>query len=415
MANIQADKETAIADEGIAYATKLLMKNWPNWQNITGITECTNVDLTSADGNHFHLQCGVDPTLFGGFAVQPYQLAVIATAYKAGPGGLVPGRARLAYLSPKTLAAYLPTGTSASAALYLANPPAGALNVNWGPIVLNTTATTPWHVTDFVGPAGGAPPSWPATMDSGQYPRKFSQSQIYGDAVLRASGNPPPVPPASWPTITDQKEYWAYASIGFPGQIDILSPTGYKSLAAAETTGVTQTGGTTCCNTGTGCGCFTGAAQITGGALGPGDILYVEGDAQLDNLNVDMPLGAIIVTHNLILGNALTPINHTDVHVPNTAHYEYPVLPLKNTWYQKINEGQMVTTFNTNIHTFIYVGNNLTVNGNWSVVGAIAVDGNVNVSAGAGLAVWYDDNVNRNIKVGDPQLQVDFLRDIATQ
>src|SRR5207302_3191057 len=56
---------------------------------------------------------------------------------------------------------------------------------------------------------------------------------------------------------------------------------------------------------------------------------------------------------------------------------------------------------------FLYVNGDLNVTaGNWLIVGAVRVDGQLTVQTGATLTILYDDEINHNVQTTLFQLQV---------
>lgn len=464
VAAVKQDKAAAIAEEGLAYAIQILsVTDPPNnpptvWKNAMNngsfpAPECNGAsDIVGADGGHFRLKCAIGNGC--PVACQPYQVYVKATAYMpdpSQPSNYVPAHAIEAYLSQRTIAASLPTGRTAGAALRLATVPTLAANsnlaVNWGPILLTDSVNT-WFVGDRTDSsnsplvAGTQLLSWPSQMDTKRYPRKFSPGGIAGDSAADgafpgfATRSPTPnVLPNS-----DQQEYWSWTDVGFPLHVDVAA---YTAIAQAESNFVAPTNwpysttlGTpippTGCTTppGTNCGYFNvpvgdvaifgRVPEVTYGdytAPSPGSVIFVKGDAIFNEVILNLPTGAIIVTGNMTLGNLGTlagnPANTMAFHIPPTAHLEYPYYP---NWPYKAQEDTNASNV-SNILGFLYAGTSLTVtpndDGKWIFRGVIVADGTFTMNASSCLALWYLDRVNRGILVTDFKLMIDSQREVS--
>jgi len=449
VASAKRDKGTAIAEEGIQYAIQALKDNGPaKWASILAGGGAANYPadcpptgsalIMGADGGQFKLACSI-----GTNGAQPYEVRVLSTAYMpdTGQATLVPTRTIQAFLSKKTLAVTLPSGYTASLAARLASPPSvmssGNLYVGWGPIAV--TSNQSWMVQDYTdslnaGLVGGTPIfGWgPSQMDSKQNPRKFSPANIKGDGNLPAPyagsqqrSGPYPGPNAGFP-VSDNKEYWAWTSLGFSGPVDTAT---YVTMANASSCPNPPMCGNCAASIPGHCyfpsvGSDTAIFDTGFTVTGSPPVIVVDGNAQIKNVAMDVyPAGAIIVTGNLNLGpatdpTALTPAN-TPYHIPITAPLEYPYFA---GWNQAGNQGQNQMG-SENLHGFVYVGQSLTIDtcatnstpGFWKLMGVLAVDGLLQVKTGSGLILWYDDIANHNVLMPTFALMIDSQNEIATQ
>jgi len=430
----------AIAEQGIAYAAQKFAANQTEWAlgvqlggNFTALIDkvgiCTGTTIALAN-TQFKITCGgksVYPQL------QPYQLLVTATAIIPGPGGqLVPGASLQTILSQKTMGASLASGLRASAALSLVQPPlalpfASNLIVNWGPIVLYDTTAPPalsWKLYGNLDIANGVQ----------GFPRKFSNNRIEGTTPIGAPLFPraklPLVGPTPTSSYSDNREYWAFASLASP---PIINESSYTLVAAAETglpIGVVTCAGTCPATLGDGSGIFDAGGPGGTATFGPGftvpappnsTIIFVHGDAVIDNVQFDLgPAGAFICTGKLTL---ITPTGGfpLTLNIPLTAPQEYPYWPPPPTggWPCEANYVAAVTAtpatiptciLPVNLHGFFWAKGGLDVNNPtttlpWVVAGAIQVgdpltDRNSIITSTLGtgsLTLYYDATVNQNI------------------
>jgi hypothetical protein len=450
----QKFKARAIADEGIAFAMQQLSQP-NNWPYLGGQGTTTGLpaggDVQSTQGNYFFsitYSSTSEIVNYASATLRSYQVGILSTP-KDARGVKIPGSSVFAVVSRLTVGVKLPTGFGAGAALKLNAPPTPGeiFNVNWGPIVLTTA--DPWPVTDF--PDSPTPNfDWDTLMDSQGYPRKFSTGPIGGTSRTRS-----PNPDSD--LKTDQKEYWANTAVGFSPVVDLSSytsqalmqnnfGTGFRPRLrdAGGTVGaeiMQPTSGTTPCLSGVpDCGYFIVPGvgneaffdHPTVRYLLPSNnsVLYIEGNAAFRNVFMDVSQrGAIIVTGNLTLDNKTLPSTALPNYViPPTAPLEYPFHPpLTGTpiWPNRGFQGRLPPTPNSgHVHGFIYVGGDLRVLRNdatgdmdgfgqpfkvWTLSGTVMVEGNLRMINGGGLAVWYDDVVNHNIRTSNFDLVIDSL------
>ena len=406
-------KTLLIAREGIAYAKQLLAARWtaalagPPWTAANGLADCNGGLLRGADGSLFKMTCDRDAP------IEPYQVHVVVTAYAAKPdGAVVPLRALSAFLSPQTVAVNLPNDVRASVALELINAPAAGshFTVHWGPI----SCLDPSNLVDLIA----------TPMDAGRFPRKFFVNGLNTKAPARGTTAAP----------TDLQEYWAYQILGFGPPVDEAA---YRTVAQNES-GIPAPNCAGLCASaiaGIGTGYWTPApgdravidgATFNNGAIGPGAVLYIDGDAELNRLNLDLRGGAIIVMHDLYLndpgaGSAAT------LRLPPTAALEYPYAAT-NGFAWPCQNAANETCAPTDPHPagavqyrgFLWAKHNLLVEKpGWRLSGAVRVgdpsiggsDAQLDATRGD-LTVYYDDRVNRGIKTATVQLQCDRLTEV---
>lgn len=434
----QRTKGLSVAEEGVSFMLQKLGTLTPaewysahNANTFTPITECNSANaVITASGGRFLLQCSNQSTIFPGLDNR-YQVGIKITALLpgAGPNGFVPARAITAFLSRKTLGGTLPTGMTAPAALQLVMPPliaAGfndALFVHWGPIVVHSAGpfmlTDPLDKVTIVG------------VDYIGYPRKFSNGPIQGTFQARIAN--PNV--GSTLAITDNKEYWAYASMNVPPVINLTAYEAQSKVGPAYGPGPTFAPNPAVSNTARyfetdniSVASFN-AGSIVGAPAG--SIFFVKGNAHFDNLSLDLGNGAFIVTGDLTLGSAGAGNAGLTLNVPANARQEYPFLPSSQIPCSAVATTGgtcSVTTANQGggIHFrgFLYVGGNLRVQGGggsntWRIAGAVHV-GDISLSKGeliindatpAQLRILYDPLVNRNVQTFSNSFQVDFLKE----
>ncbi len=382
-----------------------------------------------------------------------YQVTILVTAYalsslNATTGQPNPLRSVQALVSQKTMSATLPNGLSASAALEVFHAPTAVLNVIWGPIISYDTST--WTVKD--------------PLDTGRYPRKFAQAGITG-AVPRSGSNPP--------VNSDNQEYWAYTSLGYPPAID---KDAYKK--AAQNTTLTPIAGanytpypqlwSSCtpnvgCNTNLlptctavpNCGYFVVPPNETavfgyndnGNDLKayylnqPGAIIYIDAtnanaSVKFDKVGFDLKgrpnttaasifpsSGAVIVDGNLTWGWTSGANHLHDMRIPPTRKLEYPYFPTHPTCYDcsGVTSGVCMDvncngpTMEPELRGFLYVTGNYDGGSRGvHIVGALRVDGQMSSSAGTQW-IHYDDEINHSILVNNLELQVDSEQSVSAR
>ncbi len=439
VASQKRTKGRAIAEEGISFATLELSSSTAQWQNALignfqapAATDCnTNLFVPSPSGGQFRLFCSTGTA--GNPGLQPYQVAVRAVAYLPDRQGLqTPTRAVLAYLSQRTLGVDLATGVHAAAALQLISTPTfilpmipyiapllGPLVVHWGPVVILSTDTHTLNDPMDQVDNGGGPNKFPGP------PRKFSSgglTGIHGGIYIRAPNT------TASDTITDQKEYWAFASQSFPPLIDenyYMQQASATIIPTSPTSEpVTHAAAILFCPGGTQCGyfrpdtaagdtfiLFTGAPYAVAGST-----IYVEGNAEFRD--IDMDNMAVIVSGNLTLGNPAGGGTTRDLRGPNTANLEYPYWragpwPCQNQYttgtcrMSQPNENPFPTTA-LQFRGFLYVKGNLIVaNPSWNLAGSVLVgdmqttppSGQLTINSNCNITVAYDDFINHRIRV----------------
>src|SRR5262249_53052335 len=146
------------------------------------------------------------------------QLKVISTALVRNRLGQdVATRSLQALLSRKTLGVPLPPSAPASAALTLQNAPnvQGSLLVHWGPVACYD-AVNPWTLS--------------GSMDTNRFPRKFALGAIQGSVPTLLSPTYPRSPTDA-PPASDQKEYWAFSTLG---SLPVMDDAFYTTAAASS-------------------------------------------------------------------------------------------------------------------------------------------------------------------------------------
>lgn len=444
------NKGIAIAEEGVSHALRDLESTataaqWdamvvggamnPPFDNCN-----TGALITPTTGGQYKMGCELTSP-----DRSPYQLGLIVTGYvpSSSPGGAPqPTAAMEAFVSRKTLSATLPNANVVAGALMLANVPVGitsndTLRVHWGPILcwyMNTSVTA-WTLYD------------PLDIHNGQrgYPRKFANGPITGNTGnVRA-------PNVNVDTLSDQREYWAYASLT---DTPVLDLPGYKADANDTGSGNTCIFGVgsdvECCDINTGvCDAGMGSCSATSASscdltapagfrisIHPTGVrtIYVNGDALFDNKTfIGANNSALLVTGNLTVSNISvgtgSPIS--SLYVPKDAAREYSyIISAGLAWPCSGAAGGTCPSDGTmgptnagvgNIHFrgFLYVGRTLTVNSQWNTVGAIQVgdlnetplpQGQLVIPAGGRLTLMYDDRIQRLVKTQRYELQVDTLR-----
>jgi hypothetical protein len=448
----QRNSGYSLAQEGLAYAAAALSTDASTWSNALSGTFPAGFDgsqvFYGSQGGAFKITCTVNPALSAASSappMQPYEVQVVATSLKPNPTGPytatnVSGqtfeliRSLQAYFSQKTLAVDTQRGVHTSVAMEqgsgggapfyggvgISNP----FTVHWGGIYITTT--TPWNVS--------------GVMDSNRFPRKFSSGQIIGSVYKRT-----PVLPAS--VTSDGNEYWAMTSFNPPPVVDI---TNYLSLAQ-NSVGISTPANAGAYPVGSGAwyGCQGGSSVVGTGCTPtitldqnfsvPNSSSVIEvyatmdvNNVEFDNLALDLNQGAILLPNlNLTLnqniaGSGLSGLN---LHVPLRAPQEYPYAPMKGAWPCVGKQGQagytcpettaglMPVGAQVNYRGFLYVGGNLEVKqGNWVLVGAVYVGGQITIDAGASLTIIHDDLINEGIEVIDPpQLQIDSQQEVSAQ
>lgn len=450
----------AIAESGISYASHQLNGSdpanpnaWTNALNgtFTG-TDCAGpANVTVPGVGTFRLTCSASNTNSN---LENYQVSVISTAYL--PKGrdtsdLIPTRAMQAYLSRRTLGISLPNGTQASAALQLVRVPsasagtptqigAGKLKVHWGPIACYQLYTLPV-------PTGDGP--WvlpnPIDQDGGSegYPRVFSNGGLRGTTPYPRLDTQ-----ETSAQSTDNTQWWAFASMQIPPQIDVASDaSSYVAVAETQNTGTTQVGGGI---TATGSGCaapvgnhYTGTAPCEVDLHGALTNLSASTVLVLDVPNVDVTsefTGTLIVTGDMTVGVGGGLFGSAKTfNVPTAAYKEYMAPSAANptyAWpcgigakptavgYQCTSTAAGAST--VNFTGFLYVEGNLTVEDAWVVNGAIAVGdmsqtnptGQLIIPAlplASSLTLFYDAGIGRSIKVLAKELQIDQIQEASPQ
>ena len=415
--------------------------NWP----YVGGTLLPSGTSYSLLGQTFNISYTAGPTT----NLQAYQVGILAQPLDS-QNHVTPGGSVFAAVSQKTLAVKLPTGLSASAALFLLHVPTGnlpgnsdGLYVHWGPIALleSTGATQPTN--------------WPVTsgMDLGQFPRKFSIGGITG------TNGTPVTFPRSTNSNSDGKEYWSNVNLGFPETIDLMSYLSRAQNTTSITTGPTSilTGNPItrgCPSSNPNCGHFIvksgDVAFFNNFSDNSPDVIYVEGNAMIvHNLTVDLKNptgnsdGAFIVTGSLTLGDSAFPNPGAGqlltLRFPPTAPLEYPYAINAPRWpcdghvtnstcssnYTQL--GQNATnglgtgggTGNVHFRGFMYVMGGFAVTQpsllgttGWLFDGAMRVDGDVVVPGpppNYTFALLYDDEINHRILTSPMELQQDSV------
>jgi hypothetical protein len=312
-----------------------------------------------------------------------------------------------AAISQQTLGANLPNETAAPSGLLLGQVPSigptNGLLVDWGPVISYDTTTF----------------SFTGTMDSQQYPRKFSVGNITGSSFARSLATHTP--------NTDQKEYWANASLGFPATVDLTTYQGLAQSVSGLTAPTCTSGNCTAspANSGYFPGVLTDTATFDSGWTPPSaaTVLYINGNASFGQVAMDLKnYGAVIVNGNLILGNPNSDTIGSDaIRVPLTALQEYYYNPARCPCSTAINgtctkASAAGSPGQIQFRGFLYVTGNLILNGNhtWVLNGVVRVDGTIQVPNGSGsLHVLYDDEINHNIYVTPLQLTVDAVATLA--
>jgi hypothetical protein len=269
------------------------------------------------------------------------------------------------------------------------------------------------------------------------YPRKFSEGPIAGTSAAY-----PRTPNNTVAITTDQHEFWAYGSLNFTPLIDTTT----YQVKAKQVVPVA----------------WPQAQDISGGALAanpakswyydaiaanttayfdatfagtfPGAVIWVHGNAVLDNASIDLSTGAFIVE-----GGSLTLRTHVagsglpgnpNLRLPNTAALEYYY------WTNGLTEWPCFAQSNlpncpmniasaspVNVRGFMWAKNGLWVNQpGWILDGSVLVgdlqagSGTLNTTGGT-LTLFYDDTINHSILVqGKPiQLQIDLINIVAAQ
>jgi hypothetical protein len=380
-------KALDLAQEGVNYAftTFSYPSAWANALTGTFPVGFTNGGIyTDPQGAKYKIQITApSPTA--------YEMQVVSTALIMNQ----PTRALQATLSQKTLSVSLGNGAQIPVAVQLGSTPTingvsasqGILDVHWGSIeILDPNPIHTWNV--------------PGTMDAQRYPRKFALNGIAGTSIPRS--------PTNVGATSDQKEYWAFASLGFEPVIDVAD---YTSSATTNTTYWPS-----------------GPKTFTGAATGSPPVYVVNGDVTFNGFNADLktgpiPGGAFIVTGNLTLTSPPWTSTIPAVRVPPTALLDYPyglptLIPAPYPVSCVAPTLQPTCSIpHVDFRGFLYVQGNLTVTaGNhWVIDGVLRVDGALEIDANASLTVYYDDEINHQIGVSAFSLQTDSQNEVSAQ
>jgi hypothetical protein len=461
VASQKRDKATSATQQGLSYAIHTLSATPATWsQALNAQFPAEFFDATTSSGLHLY-DLGLSGIYFtiacstGAPNTANYQVSVLITSYVQDQGQLLPTRALSAVLSQKTASVTLPTNVTASAALELFTAPSAAnFVVHWGPIAVFDSVNN-WQVN--------------SALDAPRFPRKFAQSGISGATYPRSQANPP--------INSDGQEYWAYSSLGYVPGIDLGS---YQALAQATPLAIPPTSALTPGVPLTPSNCIpalsppttpvpqcadfelpsTDTAVFDGAGAGytvnqPGGILFVNGNAELDNAAIDLKgsgtapnynvfpsTGALIVAGSPTTGTGYltiggthgTPIaptaglpGSTIMHMPNGAALDYPYSQTSFPCSGSAGGCTVATAFtgapnanqNLNFRGFIYVQGNLSVTSNtpFLVDGAVRVD-NTMTTPGASISVpplwiFHDDEINHSILVDHLELQVDSQQPVV--
>jgi hypothetical protein len=441
-ANVEKQTQAAaIAREGIAYASNRLANNQAAWNlaltgNFAGALPDCNIAGSIVAGTQFSLTCGcasLFPACTSGPSfpgLQPYQIAIKATAWLPGTDGvLAPVKSMQSFLSQKTLGASLSTGLRASAALQMVRAPNyanGTLTVHWGPIVCLDNALWTLNNPLDVNPALAGTPG---------YPRIFSNGGIKGTSFLRSPDLTTSL------TTSDQKQYWAFASLAFP---PLVNDSAYILNAAKVITGfpipdVTLSGdGCPATSTDNGAGIFNvpGCTAIfnntfTAPSVPNNAVIYVHGNAEFDDLKLDLKNGGFIVDGNLTLNanDGTGGLNLVDISIPMTAPQEYPYWPItapakwpcQKIYYDDVKQLPPISPTCTsgdpgaspvNYRGFLWVKGNLIVNPSavpWVLDGVVLIGDLTTPSGqaaqltagglGSNLFIFFDAGINQNVLV----------------
>ncbi len=427
------NKGRALAEAGISHAIQQLSASTTTWNralaaNFSG-SDCNtgiNVDLSSEEA--FRIFCTTGPEANPG--LEPYQVGVIAVSYMRHQNQTnVPTRAIKAYINQRTLGIDSASGIHEPAALQLVrrssvtnNTP---LTVHWGPIVCldSGQGANAWLLR--------------GTMRTEVHPRRYSMGGLTTDqpifdkrAPIFSSGS----------YMTDNSSYWAFQPMLMPPLIDEA----YYLKRATETISMTNaywpTDGIagpplapTDCGSGTpNCSYFvpSSSAVFSRAAPGytvpsPGTVIWVDGDAQLDV--VDMDGVTLIVTGDLTLGDSLSAGGSVKsatnaLHVPRAASREYGLNSQITPCYTSLGgscDSDATPIFpslpvytsgggKVQFRGFMYVKGNLFVMGpRWNMAGAILVGdmrsmgdpGLLYVGPLGNLTLAYDDYIGQAIQV----------------
>lgn len=447
ISTVRSQKAMATAQEGTQYAMRLLGSTQGIWDAALAGTfpsEFAATTYQGVSGGRYTIQCAV------GAPLQNYQVGIKVVGSASTQVNTHDNRALMTIVSKRTVAGMQFNQGFAPAALLLMSTPTeeklplnsastAGLAVHWGPIVL---------LDSFQWTLRGQ-------QNSKLFPRKFAAGDVTGDPAAT------PVRPRSLsvpPQDTDNKEYWANASLGFPPVIDIGAYQGRAQITTGITPpklsdGINDAAVSPLCIAAGNptCGHFviasTETAVFSNYTLNtnPNAVIYVEGSAELRAVAIDLKdtvtpknSGALIVTKNLVLGdigpatgnsydgNALT------LRIPPTALKEYPYYPAITDVYPcwtatintctsaqaKLGRGDNSQLGNNGtadglvqFRGFVYVKGNVSVttpiNRSWLMVGVMRVDGVLNVPATTKLSILYDDEVNRTIAATPMELVVD--------
>jgi hypothetical protein len=395
----------------------------PNWPHLSG-TMPPNGIVHGVEGTSFDLYYASAPSQ----DLQDYQVGIFSTPLDVKQQPIRAGTT-FAVVSHKTVGVRLPTGVSAAAALQLQHPPtygtSSDIDVWWGPVALFDTNSIPQTLT--LSPS----------MDANRAPRKFATGPI----SVRA--------PDDIATPTDNKEYWAFADMGFPAPIDLafyqkqaqdatVSPLAGAGLPASwSCSGV--------CQHLAGTGYFYIAPYSTltidnGGPTSPAwayapnqnAVLFFDGGQNgmrggnviMKNVAINVrDRGAVIVTGNFTIGERYDdkgyPLN--DSPVPPTAPLEYP----DNTFACVDDVGQDCATSSIwggpptwpSLVGFLYVMGSMDIKdhiagqtySNTALVGTVRVDGAFTLANRAQLLVALDTKVNHNIRTTNFDVLIDSV------
>ena len=430
----------AIAEEGIAYAIQQLSVPGdpvlgtppPNWPPLNG-GACpiiwNNTSFLSAQGKgSFTLQCVAGQPF-------PYQVTVKATPFD-DQGNVIGGSSIQAILSQRTLGAKLPSGLNVPAALEVMHAPdstgGGQLSITNGPIVCHDSNL--WTLDPV--------------SDQSQNPRKFSEGGIKGATFPRSE-------PSATNLATDQKEYWAYTSLGFASTIDKI----FYAADSKKTDLTTATNMPICAKVGATygniispdgaltpgpcapgvatCGYFAAVANCPNGdvalfgptaansftytcpAAAPNCTIFVNGPALIRfsaiNMTAGSPSGAVVVDGTLQLAdNAVPNVMTTAAYCPPDNCLDFPFNP-SHALCPSMGFGAYCgsgTSRPIGLKGFLYASGDLkllkptTPWYYWTVEGVIRVDGILRLPYAA-LVVNYNDFVNHYIHTTNFELEID--------
>ncbi len=449
-------KGRAIAEEGTAFAIQQIQNSVP----ANTFPAAFNPGALGFDGSKIFassqgsgvFQITVPPAT----GLESYQVKLEARPGTSVGGTFVPtpGSSIATIVSKHTVGIKLPTGLNASAAVQLANVPVVAnsadFRVLWGPIALYDKNL--WAITK---PCSTGINTF--DMNCYQMPRKFSIGGLTGAATGTNKGDALNVPPsadltrcpdtATCVAATDQKEYWAFTSLGFQPVIDdidyinsakntippVPAPIACTAPVAPATAG-------TCIAAPAGSGNFDKVKNSTAVfptapvppnfAPSPAVVIYIDGSAFFGNLSMDfkqtgVKAGALIVTRSLTIANSVYTKNtpQTDIRLPPTYNQDMPyaspgaiaglaaICPSN-----KCNSSLIlgVPAGGVQFRGFLWVKGDLTIKPDvlFAMSGVLRVDGTLTVEGGTPgnvtrFIVFYDDEISRQIRTSNLELQVD--------